>query len=419
MYWPNEPIYTRSDAAVCWGPYCRIFPDKIPVLTEGLVCRLTSFKVFDREWRMAKAPDFTEEVALQYFDNTISLSWSARSFTNPEQDTFYHLLEGVDDDWVATPASRRSTSYLKLLPGNYTFRLKCKNRDGVFGPEKTLRIRIIPAFWQTWWFKLLIIGALAGVVAVIASLRQRQKRLAAELKQREAEFKQKEAEMSQRIAEYQVAALRAQMNPHFIFNSLNSINRFVQLSGPDDASNYLTKFARLIRLVLDNSRAEVISLESELEAIRLYLELESLRFAGQFEYRVRVTQDVDIEEVSVPPLFVQPYVENAVWHGLMQKAEADRQLEIHVRLDERSWLCIEISDNGIGRERAKELKSKSATRQKSHGMDITAERVRMFTERTGRQMVVQVDDLFAEGGEPCGTRVKIMLETGASNQNLP
>jgi LytS/YehU family sensor histidine kinase len=360
-----------------------------------------------------------EKIELPHTDNTFAIAWSARNFTNPEQDTFYHRLEGVDDDWVATPASQRSTSYLKLPPGDYRFRLKCKNRDGVFGPEKTLLVRIIPAFWQTWWFRLLVISALAGVVAVIASLRQRQKRLAAELKQREAEFKQKEAEMNQRIAEYQVAALRSQMNPHFIFNSLNSINRFVQLSGPDDASNYLTKFARLIRLVLDNSRAEVISLESELEAIRLYLELESLRFAGQFEYRVSVAQDVDIEEISVPPLFVQPYVENAVWHGLMQKAEADRQLEIHVRLDERGWLCIEISDNGIGRERAKELKSKSATRQKSHGMDITAERVRMFTERTGRQMVVQVDDLFAEGGEPCGTRVKIMLETGASNQNLP
>ncbi|MCC6282590.1 MAG: histidine kinase [Saprospiraceae bacterium] len=410
LYWFGEVLYTRSDGAVCWGPYYRILPDKIPLLKNGPVCRFTEFKVFNKDYPLPRAVDFLEQIELAHTDNTFSIGWSARNFTNPEKDSFYYQLEGMDEGWVAIGSAQRSASYLKIPPGDYRFRLKCKNRDGIFGPEKTLRICIVPAFWQTWWFKLMLMMALASIVAVIASLQQRQKRMAAELKQREAEFRQREAELNQRISEYQVAALRAQMNPHFIFNSLNSINRFVQLSGPDTASNYLTKFARLMRLVLDHSRSDMIPLDNEIEAIRLYLDLESLRFAGQFDYRLTVSPTLDVEMLDVPPLFIQPYLENAIWHGLMQKEHKDRRLDISIHEKKPGWLAVEITDNGIGRQQAQELKSKTATRQKSHGMDITAARMKLFTDRTGRKVDLQIEDLFDEKGLATGTRVVILLE---------
>ncbi|WP_373551252.1 histidine kinase [Haliscomenobacter sp.] len=410
MYWAGEILYTRKDGAVCWGPFCRIFPDEIPMLKQGPECRFTGFKIFDREWSTPVHVDFLEKIKLNHTDNTLSIAWSARNFSNPEQDSFYYQLTRMDDDWVAVGSDHSAASYLKLPPGNYIFRLKCKNRDGVFGPEKMLRIRIVPAFYQTIWFKLLIASILLAFVAVIASLRQWQQRLAAELKQKEAEFLQKEAELNQRLSEYQMAALRAQMNPHFIFNSLNSINRFVQMSGPDAASNYLTKFARLIRLVLDNSRSDVITLDNELEAIKLYLELESLRFSGLFEYQLEIDQTIDTEMIKVPPLFIQPYIENAIWHGLMQKEGFDRKLHIELRMTDFDCLNIQIFDNGIGRDMAQEIKSKSATRQKSHGMDITGERLKMFTIRTGKNIQVTILDLKDDFGNAQGTVVKILLE---------
>ncbi len=411
LYRANEELYTRKDGVVCYGPRYRISPDQIPVLTEGPVCRFTAFKVFDRDMPLPKAVDVLEKIELPHTDNSFTISWSARSFTNPEQDSFFYQLVGIDEGWVAAGATVLSASYLKVQPGKYRFRLKCKNRDGLFGPEKILAVIIIPAYYQTWWFKLLIISSLAGILAVIFSLRQRQKRLSAELKQQEAEFRQREAEFNQRLSEYQMSALRAQMNPHFIFNSLNSINRFVQMSSPDAASNYLTKFARLIRLVLDNSRSDIITLDSELEAVKLYLELESLRFVGQFDYHLDVDEHVDAEAISVPPLFIQPYLENAIWHGLMQKEGPDKKLIIDIRMENPSLISIQIMDNGIGREQAKTLKSKSATSQKSHGMGITAERMRMFTERTQKRIDVQIMDQVDSSGNPSGTVVKILLET--------
>lgn len=413
LYWCGEVLYTRSDGAVCYGPYYRIFPEKIPVLKTAPVCRLTDFKVFYRDYPLPQNVDLLDEIKLPHTDNTFTINWSARNFTNPEQDTFYHRLEGIDDDWIATATGLRTATYLKLPPGNYTFYLKCKNRDGIFGPEKKLRIRIVPAYYQTWWFKFFLFTALIAIAALIASLRQRQKRLVAELNQRETAYKLKEAELQQRITEYQMAALRAQMNPHFFFNSLNSINRFVQLSGPDAASNYLTKFARLMRMVLDNSRCETISLANELDAVQLYLELESMRFADKFEYSLYISPQTETETIEVPPLFLQPYLENAIWHGLMQKESPDRKLDIRIEPQDDCFLVIQISDNGIGRAKAKELKSKSAVMEKSHGMDITAERLKIFTQRTGQAIRIEIEDLTDSGGSPTGTRIKIILETQA------
>jgi LytS/YehU family sensor histidine kinase len=255
------------------------------------------------------------------------------------------------------------------------------------------------------------LAALAILVAVFAyyTLQLRQARLSAELKQKAAEYGQKEAELNQRIAEVQMSALRSQMNPHFIFNSLNSINRFIQLSDPDTASNYLTKFSRLIRQVLDNSRSDVISLIAELEANMLYLEMESLRFAGQFNFKLTVDENVETATLDVPPLLIQPYLENAVWHGLMQKEGGNRRLTVDIRIENENTLYIEIEDNGIGRAAAQALKSKTATKHKSHGMDVTAERLALFQQTTGRKISVELMDLMEENGDALGTKVRIMV----------
>jgi ligand-binding sensor domain-containing protein len=408
MYQTNQPITTNRDGSISWGPYYRFHPDSIPYLKDGPEVRLTDFKVFEIDWKTPKHIQFLDKITLTHTDNFFSITWSALSFTNPEQDQYAYQLIGVDTGWVNC-GLRNTAAYTKIVPGNYTFQVKAANREGVWGNIKSIDIIFAPAWYQTLWFKFL--AALAIFVAVFAyyTLQLRQARLSAELKQKAAEYGQKEAELNQRIAEVQMSALRSQMNPHFIFNSLNSINRFIQLSDPDTASNYLTKFSRLIRQVLDNSRSDVISLEAELEANMLYLEMESLRFAGQFNFRLTVDENVETATLDVPPLLIQPYLENAVWHGLMQKEGENRRLTVDIRLENENTLHIEIEDNGIGRVAAQALKSKTATKHKSHGMDVTAERLALFQQTTGRKISVELMDLMEENGDALGTKVVIMV----------
>ena len=200
-------------------------------------------------------------------------------------------------------------------------------------------------------------------------------------------------------------ALRAQMNPHFIFNSLNSINMFILENNKLQASEYLSKFSRLVRLILQNSQESFIPLERELEALQLYLELESLRFDQKFEYKIAIAGNVDPTMLKVPPLIIQPYAENAIWHGLMHTKEKGH-LEIELYQQKEILFC-KITDDGIGRKRAAELKSKSASIHKSMGMRITADRIAMLQQQN--KTSITITDLALPDGSPGGTEVLIKI----------
>jgi len=202
-------------------------------------------------------------------------------------------------------------------------------------------------------------------------------------------------------------ALRAQMNPHFIFNSLNSINRFILQNNRAQASEYLTKFSKLVRMILQNSQASLISLESELESLNLYLDLEAVRFEHRFAYKISYPKDMDVEVLKVPPLVIQPFTENAIWHGLMHK-EDKGQLDIDVN-EENDHLYIKITDNGIGRKKAGEIASKSATKHKSMGLRITKDRIAMLQKTNGSESPVKIIDLEHEDGTAAGTEVIIKM----------
>ena len=210
-------------------------------------------------------------------------------------------------------------------------------------------------------------------------------------------------EFNQKLAEVEMAALRSQMNPHFLFNCLNAINRFIQRNEPDAASAYLTKFSRLIRLVPDNSRSNLVPLSQELEALKLYIELEAMRFTERFQYRIDISPEIDADAVDVPPMLVQPYVENAIWHGLMHKEDNDGQLPVKM-YPYNGRLRIEVEDNGIGRQAAQELKSKSATTHKSHGMKVSSERIDLINQIYASRAKVAVQDLSNPDGSAAGTR---------------
>lgn len=221
-------------------------------------------------------------------------------------------------------------------------------------------------------------------------------------------LQQLETEFERKLADTEMIALQAQMNPHFIFNCLNSIKLYTLQNDSEQASEYLTKFARLIRLVLENSRSELVPLRNELGALQLYIELEAMRFKHKVKFTIDLSAEVDTQYLKIPPLLLQPYVENAIWHGLMHKPEGGK-VTIAVCQPTEQLLRIEITDDGVGRAKAGQLKSKSAGKDKSFGMQVTADRIRMINQLYNTHTQTQILDLVDSFGEPCGTKVVIEI----------
>jgi LytS/YehU family sensor histidine kinase len=252
---------------------------------------------------------------------------------------------------------------------------------------------------------LLVMTLLAILIYRNIKLKRRKLQLQQLMEQVNAQ--QKLAELEKEKSNLEMQALRAQMNPHFIFNCLSSINRFILINKIDEASDYLTKFSRLIRMALHNSEKSLITLESELEALRLYLDLERLRFKNAFDYSIAFVNTIDINAVYIPPMLIQPFTENAIWHGLMHKKGVGR-LEIQLCAEDKTLTCA-IIDNGIGRNMAATFKSRSAEKHKSMGVEITAGRLALLNKSKNEAAVFDIEDLFDTEGNSCGTKVVLKM----------
>ncbi len=306
------------------------------------------------------------------------------------------LLYSINDlKWHSM--EEMTISMYNMSPGDYTIKVRQKyDSDQIF----VLKVFIKPPWWETWWFYGLFLTSVLFAGFLI-------------YKKRVADIRDEEAEknrIKQRISQIEMTALRAQMNPHFIFNCLNSINRFILINDTETASTYLTKFSRLIRMILDASKEEFVTLESELESLKLYIGMESMRFQESFEWKIIVEEQIQTHHLIIPPLLLQPYVENAIWHGLMQ-APPDwgiKKLDIHIyKMNDAT--IIEIIDNGIGRNKAGILKSKTSNQHKSHGISLTEERLKLMQILQGSESGIHIEDLYDAQNNPCGTKVKIIL----------
>ena len=247
-------------------------------------------------------------------------------------------------------------------------------------------------FFQPWHLKILL------KVATLCA----QKIAQMAIEQAYVKAERQLMETNKRVAETKLLALRMQMNPHFMFNSLNSINSLILQNQPDQASALLTKFSRLMRQVLDNSRNEWVTLRQELTALQIYVELEQLRCDNGFEVVYTVDEHLRQDELRVPPLITQPYAENAIWHGLLPKKNGIRRLQISCRKED-TRLMIEIIDNGIGREASARLRTNSLTSPKMDGVELVEERLRLMNDRYGIDAQMTYTDLYSPTGSPAGT----------------
>jgi tetratricopeptide (TPR) repeat protein len=272
--------------------------------------------------------------------------------------------------------------------------------------------------------KFLLIGLLLLFIAsvfIVRTLLLKRKneklkslQLENELKMQQLESEKRQTEFQKKTTELEMQALRAQMNPHFIFNCLSSINRFILKNEPDTASDYLTRFSRLIRMVLINSQKSLITLEDELDMLTIYLDMERLRFKNNFDYHIVFTNRLDAGAVYIPPLLLQPFCENAIWHGLKHLADPQSgrhelgRLDIELSMDNKALIC-RITDNGIGRQKAAEIRSKSAEEKKSLGLNITTERLALLNQEKELSTSYEIVDLKDEKGKAAGTSVKLKI----------
>lgn len=330
-------------------------------------------------------------------DNYFTIHYSSL-IENPGQELEYqYQLEGFDEDWISAGNNNTST-YSKVPPGNYNFLLRAKYPGGTWrNSNNELSLDLKPTFTQSLIFKLLI--ALLVLSLLYAVYRYRTYHLLKE-QQIKSDFKNQ-------LSEVKLEALRSQMNPHFLFNSLNSIDNYILSNRPQEASEYLSKFSKLIRNILDFSKHKQISLVEELSTSKLYIEMEQLRFSDKFEYQINVDKAIKQEKVMIPPLILQPYIENAIWHGLLHK-EDKGHLSITIA-EQGGKLKIVIDDDGIGRKKAMSIKSKSATKHKSHGMKITEARIRILNELHELGGTVEILDKYDTSSKPAGTCVSIHL----------
>ena len=389
--------------AVDTAGFYRISPGKYVFSTSSVY--LESLKINQQTFSISPGINHVRELSLRYFENSIVIETGIIDYYSKGKGHIRYKLEldGKNASWQYAPAYY-PIRYDELPPGNYRLILQASNASNDFnGPEKILLINISPAFWNTWWFRIIAGLLIIDITYTIIRWRLKEKfRLQLERSDKEREL----AEIKQKASELEMQALRAQMNPHFIFNSLNSINRFILQNNRTQASEYLTKFSKLVRLILQNSQASLISLESELQALELYLDLEALRFDHRFGYKISVPKDLDIEALKVPPLIIQPYTENAIWHGLMHR-EDKGHLDIEVS-EEADQLYFKIADNGIGRKQAAAIASKSATKHKSMGLKITQDRIAMLQKVNG-ESPVKIIDLENADGSAAGTEVIIKM----------
>ncbi len=248
---------------------------------------------------------------------------------------------------------------------------------------------------------LILVSLLAVLLAYIFRQRLKSQQLLA-AKQEEV----KEANFRQQCSDLEMKALRAQINPHFLFNCMNSINRMILQGDTENASLYLTKFSKLVRLILENTEATRVSLENELAMLETYIQLEALRFHGKINYKILVDESIEVESTYLPAMVLQPFVENAIWHGLMHKEEAGT-ITIAVKEEEDRLLCT-IEDNGVGRAKAQLLQETSILKSKSMGIKITEERLRLLSKERLEQLI-RFTDLKDSLDQVLGTRVDIMV----------
>ncbi|MFK7922273.1 MAG: two-component regulator propeller domain-containing protein [Bacteroidia bacterium] len=335
---------------------------------------------------------------LDYTDNQLDFSFIGISLKSPQQVEYKYRLRG--NDW-SRPTRQNTVAITNLSPGTYTFEVTAKKEGESWDYENvaSFNFTVNSPFYASWWFILLVSLAVLGIAYYIYSV------YASRRAQQQEE--QRIRNQADKLAlEHQ--ALYAMMNPHFTFNALQSIQFFIHRQDKRAANKFLSSFAKLVRKNLESTQSDTITLGEEIERLKLYLSLEKMRFPEKFDYEVVVEHGLDLSDTEIPPMLLQPFVENSIKHGIMS-LESDGKISVIIESEGEAHLRVRIEDNGIG---IVESKKRQANRPKDHvskGMQITMDRLALFARMTGKEHSVDIDEIKSEKGEVEGTRVNMIL----------
>ena len=349
-------IYVGSIDAITW-----FYADKVLLKNQEIQATIT--EVFSNNQPIDWMQEQNEKyIKVAYTNNNISLHFALLNYNNTSLNKYYYLLEGADTAWHESQTGFLQFSNLKS--GKYKLYVSSAAQKNI--AMDVLYITIGFPFYQTWWFIALLVLMVAGIVFFIGRLKAKALREKLLL----------EKNYAQQIKDAEMQTLRSQMNPHFIFNTLNAINSFIIENKTEQASDYLVTFSKLVRNILENSRHENISLDKELTALQLYLQLEQVRLENSFSYSIEVDESIDSISLRVPPLIIQPFVENAIWHGLRNK-HTHGNVWVAIKQENEHTIVITIADDGIGRDAASKLKANQIN-HKSYGIEITKTRIALL-----------------------------------------
>jgi hypothetical protein len=339
-----------------------------------------------------KSIEVENNISLSYDHTNLRFNLSSVSLKSRGKYHYEYQLSGLENQWNSIPAQNRYIQFSSIPPGNYELKIRVLNESGVVSATVSYSISVEFPFWQKWWFYVLIGIFTASLVGLFFIVRIR--------------YIRKKGDTKNKMLLSQLTALKSRMNPHFMFNSLNSIQHLIVKQDIKQSNLYISKFGKLMRNVLDVSGKEKISLQEEIEILELYMDLEKLRFGDDFKYELEFHEHLNTYNIDIPPMILQPFVENAIKHGLLHK-KGEKYLKIEFK-KEKELVCI-ITDNGIGRKKSEEIKKRQNPDHVSFATKATEEQMQLLQEYYHESYRFEIEDLM-ESGEATGTKVSIFMQ---------
>lgn len=378
---------------------------------RGLICiPLTSFvkthqpgKIIDRGVKIESISFPSDTLPTLHHNQLLTLYVDGLSYSSNGQFQLAYRIMGNSEEWILVPGELGKIQIPRLPSGELTIEVKMIDHQGLDSTNTLIyKIKVLPPFWQRWWFYILLTLTTLLLALIVFKIRLKVIR-----RKQSQELKRLKLENELRLT--QQNALKAQMNPHFLFNVLNSIKGYIYENDKKNAAKYLSDFSNLVRKILEMSLLPVVSLEKELETLKLYIDLEAMMLQMDFSYAIEIDENTDDAGIKIPALLIQPYVENAFKHGLRHKS-GEKKLNISINyLESEELLLITITDNGIGRKAAEEINKQAQADHQSFASNAMERRLKLLNHGKKGLIGVEIVDNFSPSGEPEGTTVKIRI----------
>jgi len=330
----------------------------------------------------------------KYNQNDITIRFSILEYGEKNYENLYYTVNNDDPKLIAENSNK--VELPSLSPGNYTINFYIDSKK----IDQTVEFTILRPVWKRWWFVCICI--LFAFFTIYSYYKYQ-----TGLLRRQVKLLNEKVQLENKLSKSILKSVKSQMNPHFFYNALNTIQAFIFTNNKEKANGYLAKFSKLTRLILEQSEQETITLNEEIQTIQLYLELEKMRFSTDFEYTIQVQNNINKDEIEFPPMLIQPYIENAIKHGLLHK-ESEKVLTIHFELS-NMHLIVTIDDNGIGRKKAEELNKIKEGKYASFSSQANEKRLEILNKVSGGSLGIQIIDKTDNEKRPTGTTVIITI----------